>query len=299
MDKRLNVVKIGDQNGWAYFFLDKEQARYSRHNITYNKYNEVNLSNVDIIYIHSPDINPVVVKDLPQRAKSHGIKVIGGYGGHVNIKYSDIDLVVTIDPETLRSAKEMYRGSGIPVIFLPESVDTNFFVPREKDDKQTNDFNVGWAGRSTWSVKRCSILDKLNFNIIRKQDWGPEYFKKERTLDDMRDFYHSLDAFVLPSASECMPRVVLESMAMGLPVVATKVGCIPMLLEPEWIVPVFPEADTIHAMNEKLQLLKENRELCRKVGERNRYWVEDKFSWQVNQPSWDDVFTAYSAMIID
>ncbi len=287
--KKLNVVKVGDQWGWAYAFLDAEQSRYSRHNIVYNKYNEVNLSNVDICYIHSPNISSHI-DATPIQAKSTGVKVIGGYGGHCIKKYSYVDLVVTIAPQTLKSVKELYSGSNVPVIFLPESVDTNFFT--SKASRLSNDFKVGWAGRPTQDVKRQHMLNKLDFTVIKKQDWGYAYFKKQRTLDDMRDFYHGLDAFVLTSVTECMPRVVLEAMACGLPVVSTNVGCIPMLLDPEWIVPVYSEADAITSMNSKLDLLKSNPGLRKKVGERNRQWVEDRFSWKVNQPMWDDVFNA-------
>jgi len=40
-----------------------------------------------------------------------------------------------------------------------------------------------------------------------------------------------LDIFVLPSVSEACPNALLETMAMGLPVVATRVGGIPALVE--------------------------------------------------------------------
>ncbi len=51
------------------------------------------------------------------------------------------------------------------------------------------------------------------------------------TRTDMPNVYESLDILVLPSFDEAMPMCLLEGLASGLPVIATRVGEVPKLIE--------------------------------------------------------------------
>jgi glycosyltransferase involved in cell wall biosynthesis/peptidoglycan/xylan/chitin deacetylase (PgdA/CDA1 family) len=64
-------------------------------------------------------------------------------------------------------------------------------------------------------ARRTGVFDRFNFLGHR---------------DDVPAILAEADLFVLPSASEAFPNVIIEAMAAGLPVVATKVGGIPELV---------------------------------------------------------------------
>lgn len=284
-NKKLTICKIIDQFGWAYYFIAKDQQKYSTHNIEYKRLLDVTTLSADVVYIHSPNIDYTRCQQLITQLKQKNVKIIGGYGGECKMKYEpEPDIIVSISIQHLDFLRQMYPNKS--VIFLPEAIDTNYFIP---SNKKSNSFIVGWAG-CIRDVKRPYLLDQLDFKVEKKSDWGKQYFVDGQTLDKMKDFYNSIDVLILTSISECMPRVVLEAMACGLPVVSTKVGSICMLLDEQWIVSVTPDDQVIKEMNEKLLLLKNNLQLRRQTGERNRQHIEKFFSWSVTQKLWDNTF---------
>jgi glycosyltransferase involved in cell wall biosynthesis len=309
----MKIAKVVDQYGWAYYFLDKEQQRYSKHEIVIFRHNEVNLDGLDAVYIHGPDISPEAL-ELCLKAKEKNIKVIGGHAGPVaNLQpYPYLDLAVGISPQTFQFCKEHY---SCPAIFLPEGIDTEFFKPlrrtnqvstmigrwkyrnehlpipslSKKGGRYVQNMIVGWAGRRD-DVKRMHLLDQLDFKIEIQSQHSKQFFV-ERTLDHMLRFYNAIDVLVMTSLSECMPRVVLEACACGIPVVCTDVGSIRMILDNDWIVPVNPENVVVNEMNKRLHTL-ETLAFRKKVGSENRQRIEKMLSWKVISPYWDTAFNA-------
>jgi glycosyltransferase involved in cell wall biosynthesis len=282
---QLRIGKVIDQFGWAFYFVAKEMAKYSKHTLTYEKYDNVHYDKLDVVLISNPNIcTPISTIKIPTTAKESGLKVVGQYCGEVQETYKYADLIITISPQTYNFAKSKYT---CPVIYLPESIDTQFFTVKETNP---DSFIVGWAGREH-VVKRTHLLGKLDFHIKKQANWGAKYFNEEANSQPMLEFYHSIDCLVLTSASECQPRVIMEAMACGLPVVSTDVGSVSMMLDKEWIVPTIPEHKVIEEMNKKLKMLVENPELRKNVGKRNRAFIHKNFSWEINQKYWDNVFT--------
>lgn len=288
------IAKIVDQWGWAYHFLSKEQQRYTTHDLVIQKHNETNLDGLNAVYIHGPDISPEA-RGLPLIAKESGIKVIGGHAGPTKDMpvFEYLDLAVGISPETFEFANENYN---CPKVFLPEGIDTEFFKPYKEPaisnwpPPRVKKLIVGWAGRED-KVKRTHLLNKLDYPIKIQSDHKAEFFVINRTLNHMVSFYNSIDVLIMVSSFECMPRVVLEACACGIPVVCTDVGSIRMILDDDWIIPANPEWLVIDEMNKRLHKL-EDKNLRAKVGLANRERIEKTLSWKILSPFWDMAFSA-------
>lgn len=94
-----------------------------------------------------------------------------------------------------------------------------------------------WAARRTPPALRSTL-------VVAGE--GPERGRLERlvqdlgmadsvvlpgTIADVSSFYRMIDLFVLSSVSEGLPMALLEAMAAGLPIVATRVGGVPAALD--------------------------------------------------------------------
>jgi glycosyltransferase involved in cell wall biosynthesis len=114
-------------------------------------------------------------------------------------------------------------------------------------------FVVGWVGRMTGVKRLEDVLRGFRALLATHDDAylclvgdGPDRARMERLAhelgimrrclfvgyqDDVGRFYEAFDVLVLPSANEGTPVSVIESLAAGRPVVATRVGGLPDVVE--------------------------------------------------------------------
>jgi glycosyltransferase involved in cell wall biosynthesis len=98
-------------------------------------------------------------------------------------------------------------------------------------------------------------------------------------LNDRQDIpsvLQAFDLFVLPSIWEGMPNVLLEAMAASLPILATQVGGVAELLQPNQAGILVPPGD-LHALTEAMAFLLANPELRKDLGNHARAWVETAY----------------------
>jgi glycosyltransferase involved in cell wall biosynthesis len=95
---------------------------------------------------------------------------------------------------------------------------------------------------------------------------------------DLEAEYQHANLFVLPSRHEGMPNVVLEAMASGLPVLATRIAGNEELVLPGETGELVPPENSA-ALQSALEYILPNAGLRQRMGEAGRARVEAQFSW--------------------
>jgi len=94
---------------------------------------------------------------------------------------------------------------------------------------------------------------------------------------DIRDILAQLDILVLPSLQEPFGKIVIEAMAMGKPVVASRVGGVPEIVR-DGVTGLLVASADAEALRRALEQLIEDRTVCENMGQAGRQRVERAFS---------------------
>jgi len=96
--------------------------------------------------------------------------------------------------------------------------------------------------------------------------------------EDLLNVFRSLDVFVIPSVeADTIPQVLMQALALGLPVVSTTVGSIPDVVQDGATGFVVPPRDA-GALAERIVTLLADPDLCHAIGTRGRAVVEREYS---------------------
>ncbi|MGH7229130.1 MAG: glycosyltransferase [Nitrospiraceae bacterium] len=96
--------------------------------------------------------------------------------------------------------------------------------------------------------------------------------------DDLLNVFRSLDIFAIPSVEgDTIPQVLMQALAMGLPVVSTTVGSIPDVVLDGETGFVVPPCDA-EALTDRIELLLKDHALRARLGARSRALVERSYS---------------------
>lgn len=139
------------------------------------------------------------------------------------------------------------------------------------------------------------------FLFIGKGDQEEKLREEARTLgiseyvrflgfrSDVPEFLNSLDVFVLPSLSECLPLSVLEAMSFCVPVVVTDVGGNREIIDDGVTGYIVPPADS-KALADNISLLLRDRKIAQTVGSRGSEVIDRKFSLQAMLAQYESLY---------
>jgi glycosyltransferase involved in cell wall biosynthesis len=184
----------------------------------------------------------------------------------------------------------------IPVI--PNGVDLEFFKEGIRENQSSHIFSVG---RIVHQKGLDLALHALSGLIDLEWDWqiagdGPQMaaFKslaQKLGLQDRVRFlgwqsqkslveqYNRSNLFLFPSRHEGMPNAVLEAMASGLPVIASRISGNEELVVDGQTGLLFPSED-VDSLRDALRKLIMDASLRRKMGAASRRRVQDRFKWE-------------------
>jgi glycosyltransferase involved in cell wall biosynthesis len=189
------------------------------------------------------------------------------------------------------------------IAVIPNGVDMEEFAPVRAAMREGDDVRILFAGRCYPQQKGLEVLldamaflrddARIRLRIVG-EDWGGHSvirsmarshgIKDRITLlgrvdrPSLIEEFQSADVFVLPSLFDSFPIAILEAMAAGLPVVATRVGGVPDIVE-DGRTGVLVDPGDAKALAGALRGLASDGSARREMGRRGRERAR-QFSWE-------------------
>jgi sugar transferase (PEP-CTERM/EpsH1 system associated) len=209
-----------------------------------------------------------------------------------------IDRYVPVSDDLQRWLRQVVGVPDAKTLMIANGVDTERFRPSQRAS-QRNEFVIGTVGRIQ-DVKNQSGLidafillramlpghrDRLRLSIVGDGPLLGMITEKVRAAGlqdvvrlpgsrtDIAELLSGFDVFALPSIAEGTPVTILEAMACGLPVVASRVGGIPEVVEQQATGLLVPPSDAL-ALAEALAVYVQDPQLAARHGAAGRVRVE-------------------------
>ncbi|SFV33398.1 glycosyltransferase family 4 protein [Hyphomicrobium facile] len=190
-----------------------------------------------------------------------------------------------------QSFVEDYGCRDEDVVVIPPGIDLDQFVVPERKNELPRILFVGGdferkGGDLLLNVFRRGLLGKAELDLVTRSNIAPErgvrvYNDVAPNSDALLKLYRDADIFVLPTRADCFSLVCMEALASGLPVVTTRVGGIPDMLEEGKTGHVL-DVDDADALADVLTELAENPGRRREMGLLGRQAAETRFDARQN-----------------
>ena len=195
-------------------------------------------------------------------------KSIGNLANKAEIKAFQIANKLTTDSKNVQ--KNYNKKMNTNFIYLPAPLDTKKFLKIKKTKKTKN--QIIYIGRDSFE-KGIDILKNIESKIN-----GKVVYCTNLPWEETMTILQSSTILVVPSRMESIPQVIKEAFFLKIPVIATKVGGIPEIIENQkngiLISPENPSEMT-QAINELL----ENPLLIEKLTQNAFDFITKNFTW--------------------
>ena len=243
---------------------------------------------------------------VPYAVTLHGsdVTILGSDSSYLPVNTHSIEEADAVTAVSSFMANEAYERLGIKqeIRVIPNSVDSERFMPapyelvertRERDVVVTHISNFRPVKRVHDLVNAMAIVAKeaLGARLMLVGD-GPERHSVERLIhkldlndkvlmtgfrSDVPNVLRCSDVVVLCSETESAPLTLLEGLSSGLPVVATRVGGIPEIVE-DGVNGFLVQPKSPEAIAEKILELNADRKLRMRLGAAARKTVLERYT---------------------
>lgn len=210
---------------------------------------------------------------------------------------------VVISHNLLEIARREFRVPAERLTYIPNAVDVDRFAPGRSDGMKASlgipggRFVIGTVARLRPEknlpllLAAMRHLPAVDAHLVIVGDGGEretlealavEYGVEGRvtfagSFADTAPWYRLFDLYALTSTTEQAPLSILEAMATGLPVAATRVGDVPMMLPPASHEGLIPSLEP-QAVAATIERFAASESLRHTVGAMNRSHVVERFS---------------------
>jgi len=194
--------------------------------------------------------------------------------------WTDLDVFLNTVSPVPRPDDIIYAGVLTPLKGVHHLL--NAFAMLPKDLSEARLLIIGHPEDREYTANLKAQVKRLGLD-------GRVEFLGEVSQKELASYMAQSRVFVLPSLSEGLGRVVFEAMAVGTPVVASRVGGIPEVVEEGVTGFLIPPGDEV-SLEQKLRWILQHPSEVAEMGHRARVFAQQFFSTSMYVQNYDKLF---------
>ena len=194
----------------------------------------------------------------------------------------DVSIITNgVDTEYYKRQNVYDASDDIRMIFVSRLIERKglqYVIPRMNEivRKSGKRVTLTVVGDGPYKENLQNLMDDTNRDLVN--------FVGRKTGKDLLNLYEQSNLFILPSAWEGMPNVVLEAMAMGLPIVMTNCGGSKELIVDNGMIA------NIDSFVDAIIDLTSNENKMQEYSLRSRERIEELFGWSIKADEYLELF---------